>query len=68
MLNNVLEVKTVETFDSWGNKGVCTYRRLSDFFDNYGQWTQSWATVYVCDSSTGHGWQGRMSKEEWENI
>jgi len=62
-----LEIKTKETRDSWGNKGVATYKRLSEWFDNGGRWIPS-ATVYVSDTSTGHGWQGQMTKERWESI
>ena len=67
-MENVIEVKTKETRDSWGNKGVCTYKRISDWFDNGGDWTESWATVYVSDTSTGHGWGGQMNKTRWEMI
>jgi hypothetical protein len=64
----VLETKTKETRDSWGHRGVCTYYRKSEFFDNHGQWKESWASVSCSDTSTGHGWGGRMSKTQWENI
>ena len=65
-MENVIEVKTRETRDGWGNKGVCTYKRMSEWFDNEGNWSDSWATVYVTDTSTGHGWGGRMSKTIWD--
>lgn len=58
----VKETKTRETRDSWGHPGVATYYRLSDW-DSKG-----WATVYVSDTSTGHGWQGSKHNSEWENI
>ncbi len=67
-MENVIEVKTKETRDSWGNKGVCTYTRTSEWFDNHGAWTESWAEVVVSDTSTGHGWGGRMNKTDWEKV
>ena len=67
-MENVIEVKTKETRDNWGNKGVCTYTRTSEWFDNHGQWTESWADVVVSDTSTGHGWGGRMSNKQWEKV
>ena len=66
-MKNALETKTKETRDSWGNKGVATYTRLSEWFDNGGRWIPS-ATVNVTDTSTGHGWQGQMTKQQWDKI
>lgn len=67
-MENVIEIKKVTTRDSWGHKGVCTYKRLSNWFDNEGKWPQPLATVYVSDTSTGHGWQGQMNKAQWDKI
>jgi hypothetical protein len=67
-MENALEVKTQETRDSWGHKGVRTYCRTSEWFDNEGKWPRPLATVYVSDTSTGHGWQGQLNKTEWDKI
>lgn len=64
----VIETKTKKTYDSWGHEGVCTYERLTEWFNGDGRWTQYWAEVRCSDTSSGHGWGGRMSKEEWEKI
>lgn len=66
-LNGALEVKTKKTYDSWGHEGVCTYYRVSDWF-YWDSVSAPTATVYCSDTSSGHGWQGRMNKTEWENI
>lgn len=67
-LNEALEVKTKKTYDSWGHEGVCTYYRLSEWSNGQGHYTEYWAEVYCSDTSSGHGWQGRKSKTEWERI
>ena len=67
-MKTTIEVKTTETRDSWGNKGVCTYKRMSAWFDNEGKWLDSLADVVVSDTSTGQGWAGRMSKTDWDKI
>ena len=64
---NALEIKTKETRDAHGNKGVATYQRKSEWFDNNGRWIPA-ATVYVSDTATGHGWEGQMTKTQWEAI
>jgi hypothetical protein len=58
----IIETRTKETRDSWGHKGVATYHRTSDF--NPG----GFASVTMSDTSSGHGWAGRMSRAEWEAI
>jgi hypothetical protein len=65
---NALELKTKPTFDCWGHEGVCSYYRLTEWSNGGGQWTEWWAEIYVSDTSSGHGWEGRMSKTEWEKI
>ena len=65
--NTPLEVKTKETRDSWGHKGVATYKRYTEWFDNGGQWEPR-ATVYVSDTSTGFGWSGEMTQARWETV
>jgi len=67
-MENTPEVKTQVTQDSWGHRGVRTYYRLNEWFDNEGKWPSPLATVYILDTSTGHGWQGQMNKTEWERV
>ena len=67
-MTNALEVKTKKTYDSRGHEGVCTYQRMSEWFNGEGRYTEYWATVHCSDTSTGHGWGGQMSKTEWENL
>lgn len=67
-MKDALEIKTEVTYDSWGFEGIRTYYRLSNWFNGDGRWAQYWATVCCSDTSSGHGWQGKMSKEEWDNI
>lgn len=57
------ETKTRPTRDSWGHPGTCTYRR-----GPWGLKGKRFATVTCSDTSTGHGWQGIMSREEWAAI
>lgn len=64
---DALEVKTKKTYDSWGNEGVCTYYRLTEWHIERG-WPDAYATVYCSDTSSGHGWQGRMYKPYWESL
>lgn len=67
-MENVIETKKVTTRDSWGHKGVCTYKRHTEWFNADGRWTEYWAHVTVSDTSTGHGWGGQMSKTSWDKI
>ena len=58
----VLETKKIETRDSWGHPGCATYERLTNWNEH------GLASVRVSDTSTGHGWQGYMSKTNWESM
>lgn len=58
----IIETKTKATKDSWGFDGVATYHRLYD-------WNQhNISEVRVSDTSSGHGWQGIMSKSQWDAL
>lgn len=59
-MTNVIETKTKETRDSWGFPGVATYERLTEWNEH------GWATVRMSDTASGHGWQGRMHKDQWK--
>jgi hypothetical protein len=67
-MKDALEIKTKVTYDSWGFEGIRTYYRLTHWSDAEGYYNQYWARVSCTDTSTGHGWCGRMSKEEWESL
>lgn len=67
-LTKAVEIKTKKTYDSWGHEGVCTYYRLTHWSNAEGYWSKYWANVYCSDTSSGHGWAGRMNQEEWDNI
>lgn len=59
---NTIEIKKIETRDSWGFAGVATYERLTAWNEH------GWATVRVSDTSSGHGWQGGMNRARWDGL